>query len=153
MDGGARSKNQRLLGRKIRKDHEDKDEAERKENQAESDKKKDAGVAATSLGGLLPIGTAIDAASSGGATSGGEIDSRKDSRVRKDKDEGDAGKGGKKTKTRQDKMHERRRKHEIETLVRRMKRRQRRVKVWSMLAAQERFRQARRRLPTHSPGS
>ena len=102
-----------------------------KESQAESDKTKDAGADATSLGGLLPSGIATDAAPSGGATSGGGIDSRKDSRVRKDKDEDDADKGGKKTKTRQDKMPEKRRNNEIERLGRRMKRRPRIVKLWS----------------------
>ena len=50
----------------------------------------------------MPSGTVADAASSGDANSGGRIDSRKDSRVRKDKDEDDADKGGKKIKTRQE---------------------------------------------------
>ena len=50
------------------------------------------------LFGLLPSGTGADAAPSGGATDGGGIDPRKDRRVRKEKDEDDAEKGGEKTK-------------------------------------------------------
>ena len=39
---------------------------------------------------LLPSVTVADAAPSGGATDGGGTDSRKDGRLRKDKDENDA---------------------------------------------------------------
>ena len=57
---------------------------------------------AASLVGLLPSGTTADTAPSGGVTDGDGIDPRKDSRVRKEKDEKEAEKGGEKVKTRQE---------------------------------------------------
>ena len=102
MDGESEARINDYLEEKARTYHEDKDEEERKESLVDVDKKKNAKADAASPVWLSPSGTAADEASGGKVTSGGGTDSQKDSRVRKDKDEDDANKIGKKIKTRQD---------------------------------------------------
>ena len=88
--------------KKVKKDHEEKDEAERKERQADVPKGKEAERDAASPAGQLPSGTTADLAPSGGVTEDCGRGSRKDSRVRKEKDEEETEKGGKRVKSRQE---------------------------------------------------